>query len=261
MVDPARLHHRHPVTPYAGRPLTGVVRGTWLRGRPITGDGPPEERCSPGERHDPEPDPDRLHRPARPGLAQPRRRRVVAANDELFAERENLIKPEAPGYRPTPSATRARCTTAGRPGGGASPATTGRSCGSACPGWSAGWWSTPPSSPATTRRRARSRAPRSRATRPRDELQRGRLDAAGAPVRGARATPRNRFEVRRDRRGSPTSGCAIYPDGGVARLRVHGEVRARPAAARRRRPRPGRAGARRRGRSAAATCSTPRPAT
>jgi allantoinase len=33
-VDPGRLEHRHPVTPYAGQALTGVVRGTWLRGRP-----------------------------------------------------------------------------------------------------------------------------------------------------------------------------------------------------------------------------------
>ena len=40
VVDPARLHHRHPLTPYAGRPLAGVVRGTWLRGRPVTGDEP-----------------------------------------------------------------------------------------------------------------------------------------------------------------------------------------------------------------------------
>ncbi|MGI5322629.1 allantoinase AllB [Actinomadura nitritigenes] len=31
-VDPARLHHRHPVTPYEGRTLTGTVRTTWLRG-------------------------------------------------------------------------------------------------------------------------------------------------------------------------------------------------------------------------------------
>ena len=38
-VDPARLHHRHPITPYAGRGLTGVVRRTWLRGRPV-GDRP-----------------------------------------------------------------------------------------------------------------------------------------------------------------------------------------------------------------------------
>lgn len=32
-VDPARLHHRHPVTPYAGRALRGVVRATWVGGR------------------------------------------------------------------------------------------------------------------------------------------------------------------------------------------------------------------------------------
>src|ERR1700733_860664 len=31
-VEPARLLHRHPVTPYAGRTLTGRVRQTWLRG-------------------------------------------------------------------------------------------------------------------------------------------------------------------------------------------------------------------------------------
>ncbi|HEX9283815.1 MAG TPA: amidohydrolase family protein, partial [Gemmatimonadales bacterium] len=31
-VDPARLHHRHPVTPYAGMRLRGVVRQTYVRG-------------------------------------------------------------------------------------------------------------------------------------------------------------------------------------------------------------------------------------
>src|SRR5688500_4034139 len=34
-VDPARLHHRNPVTPYAGRRLDGVVRDVWLRGRRV----------------------------------------------------------------------------------------------------------------------------------------------------------------------------------------------------------------------------------
>mgnify|MGYP001192845822 CR=1 FL=1 len=37
VVDPARLHHRHPVTPYAGRLLSGVVRATWLRGEVVAG--------------------------------------------------------------------------------------------------------------------------------------------------------------------------------------------------------------------------------
>ena len=35
VVDPAALHHKNPVTPYAGRPLAGVVRSTWLRGEQI----------------------------------------------------------------------------------------------------------------------------------------------------------------------------------------------------------------------------------
>jgi allantoinase len=35
VVDPARLYHRHPVTPYAGRTLTGAVRDTLLRGESI----------------------------------------------------------------------------------------------------------------------------------------------------------------------------------------------------------------------------------
>ncbi|MQS10350.1 amidohydrolase family protein, partial [Streptomyces alkaliphilus] len=35
-VDPAALHHRNPVTAWAGRTLHGVVRRTWLRGTDIT---------------------------------------------------------------------------------------------------------------------------------------------------------------------------------------------------------------------------------
>lgn len=38
IVDPAALLHRHPVTPYAGRELTGVVRATWVRGRKVDTD-------------------------------------------------------------------------------------------------------------------------------------------------------------------------------------------------------------------------------
>ncbi|WHT17733.1 allantoinase AllB [Crossiella sp. CA-258035] len=34
-VTPGELRHRHPITPYAGRELTGVVRRTWLRGKEI----------------------------------------------------------------------------------------------------------------------------------------------------------------------------------------------------------------------------------
>ena len=37
VVDPERLHHRHKLTPYAGRRLAGEVRRTWLRGEPASG--------------------------------------------------------------------------------------------------------------------------------------------------------------------------------------------------------------------------------
>jgi allantoinase len=40
VVDPFTLQHRNPLTPYAGQELTGVVRSTWLRGVPVTGDAP-----------------------------------------------------------------------------------------------------------------------------------------------------------------------------------------------------------------------------
>ncbi len=37
-VDPWALHHRNPVTPYAGTTLRGVVRSTWLRGEVVDGE-------------------------------------------------------------------------------------------------------------------------------------------------------------------------------------------------------------------------------
>jgi allantoinase len=40
VVDPASLAHRHPVSPYGGRRLTGVVRSTWLAGAAIDPDKP-----------------------------------------------------------------------------------------------------------------------------------------------------------------------------------------------------------------------------
>ncbi|MCP2365913.1 allantoinase [Agromyces flavus] len=36
-VDAARLEHRHPITPYDGRTLQGVVRATYLAGEPVDG--------------------------------------------------------------------------------------------------------------------------------------------------------------------------------------------------------------------------------
>lgn len=44
VVDADRLHHKNAITPYAGRTLDGVVRSTWLRGRPVDVAAPPRGR-------------------------------------------------------------------------------------------------------------------------------------------------------------------------------------------------------------------------
>ncbi len=44
VVDPARLQHRNPVTPYAGKELTGVVRRTFLRGAEVSAGSAPAGR-------------------------------------------------------------------------------------------------------------------------------------------------------------------------------------------------------------------------
>ncbi|RFU20491.1 allantoinase AllB [Geodermatophilus marinus] len=49
VVDPAKLFHRNPITPYAGRRLDGVVRSTWLRGRELAGDQPRGHLLTRGE--------------------------------------------------------------------------------------------------------------------------------------------------------------------------------------------------------------------
>jgi allantoinase len=49
VVDVARLHHRNPVTPYAQRPLAGVVRSTWLRGHRVDADDPRGQLITRGE--------------------------------------------------------------------------------------------------------------------------------------------------------------------------------------------------------------------
>ena len=45
-----RLQHRNPVTPYADRELTGVVRRTWLRGHQLAEGGAPLGRLISGGR-------------------------------------------------------------------------------------------------------------------------------------------------------------------------------------------------------------------
>lgn len=40
VVDPGKLHHKNPITPYAGKRLSGVVRQTFLRGKPVSYSAP-----------------------------------------------------------------------------------------------------------------------------------------------------------------------------------------------------------------------------
>jgi allantoinase len=49
VVDAHKLAHRNPVSAYHGRPLAGVVRRTWLRGKEITGDDPHGELLRRGD--------------------------------------------------------------------------------------------------------------------------------------------------------------------------------------------------------------------
>jgi allantoinase len=49
VVDPARLYHRHPLTPYAGARLDGVIRRAWLRGRPVPAERPEGRLLARGE--------------------------------------------------------------------------------------------------------------------------------------------------------------------------------------------------------------------
>jgi allantoinase len=52
VVDAATLHHRHPISPYQGRRLQGVVRRSYLRGQMVDVDGAPQGqlRQAPGHR-------------------------------------------------------------------------------------------------------------------------------------------------------------------------------------------------------------------
>lgn len=92
---------------------------------------------------------------------------VSAANDELFAQRENLIKPDAPLFDPADFGHKERCTTGGRLGVVVTKAvTTGRSCDWAPRASCTASSSTPLTSPVTTRRSSPWRRRRSTAIPP-----------------------------------------------------------------------------------------------
>src|SRR5262249_34548515 len=123
--------------------------------------------------------------------------------------------------RPGRSGTAGRSTTAGRPAAAASQVTTTRSCGSGCPASCTAWSSTPRSSAATTPPQVSVEALRAEGYPSRDELAAmtwhtlvARTDARGDAV--------NIYPVAGRRTRWTHVRLSIYPDGGVARFRVHG---------------------------------------
>ena len=85
------LQHRHPITPYAGRELTGVVP------RHLAARGTDRRRRAGDSWRGPMMDFGRLPDLARRDLGGA----VVWANDEAFAARQNLITPGPPVFDPT----------------------------------------------------------------------------------------------------------------------------------------------------------------
>ena len=219
-VDPARLHHRHPVSPYAGQHLHGVVA------RDLAARGARGRRAA---RHAAISERDGMTDfTALPDLASRRLGGgVVFANDEFFAAADNLVDPASPDFRA--EVVRAQGPDIRRVGDPPTPGTRTRPCHRAArarPAWYAAWSSTPRTSPATTRRTRRSRDAASRAirTRPNWPTHRGFRWCPRCALAGD--TP-NSFAVDGRQRVTHVR-LSIYPDGGVARLRVHGEVVADP---------------------------------
>ena len=152
---------------------------------------------------------------------------VVAANDEFFAPKENLLKRRRAGLArgrvhrarqvdgrlgdaPPPRSRARRARLVHRP---ARRARASRAAST----------STPRSSPATIRSRARSTRAISPGTAGGRRADAGAVarDPAASAAQGRRAQPAARSSRRRP---ATHLRLRIYPDGGVARLRVHGEV-------------------------------------
>ena len=226
---PATLQHRHKVTPYAGRDAARRASApTFLRGR----DGLRWRRCPRSAatlRTEPllpraltMTDFTDLDRPRRASAWAARRSR---ANDEFFARRRTCSSPAAA------SSSRSKYTDRGKwmdgwetPPQARRPATTGASSGSACPASIRGVVVDTATSRQLPRVAARSTRAVRRPPRRRRSCRRprGRRSCRRSPLQGGLA--RTSSPVDAAAAASRTCACNIYPDGGVARLRVHGEV-------------------------------------
>ena len=208
--SPRVLHHRHKLTPYAGAHASRRRRSDLPARVRGSSSGASSSGRRAGEILLPGPRMDRLHRARRPRLRAPRRRRARGERRVLRPEG----KPRQAGARrfsaSTSTPTAASGWTAGRRGAGASPGTTGASCGSACRAQSAASSWTPRTSGATTPKPARSRHARSRASR-RDATGRG--DPLGGDPAASRPAGRLRESLSPSRSSgaSRTCGSTSFP--------------------------------------------------
>ncbi len=222
MVTENVLRHRHAITPWLGRTLAGVVEATYLRGERVyargAADPPPRGRLL---------TPYRLMTTFTDlvDVAAPRLGgAVLLANDEFFAPKENLLKPEKPAWREGEYTDRGKWMDGWETRRRRAPGHDWCLSGSASRRWCTAWWWIPASSRATFPSSARSRPARSTARRMPRRSRRARRRSGGdpPPLAAPAATPRTCSPSLRDRRVTHLR-FNIYPDGGVARLRVYGE--------------------------------------
>ena len=149
---------------------------------------------------------------------------VLGANDEFFAPKENLLKSRPSGL------ARGRIHRSrqvdGRLGNAPPPharATTGASCGSASPVSFRAWWSIPATSRATIRRPVRSKPARPAAIPMPRSLRQPTDWVQLLPKTQLQGHAENAFPIDAPRRFTHLR-FNIFPDGGVARLRVYGTV-------------------------------------
>ena len=218
------LRHRHPITPWLGRTTRGSCRGHVPSGRMhicprCGGSAAARSTAHPSRRMSLFTDLVDVAAARLGGTRAAGERRVLRARRRTFSSRRSRSGARAS----TPTA--ASGWTDGRRAAAASPDTTGVSSGSAFRRSCTAWSSIRASSRATIPSSARSRRARSTGTPDARERSRQETEERGRKFSrdpASEATPRIRFAI--TLRGRVTHlRFNIYPDGGVARLRVYGE--------------------------------------
>ena len=230
VVDVQRaLHQRHTISPYARRGCAGVVHATYLRGRKVFEARQPSG--TPGGRAGAP----RVNMSSPPStmsdfteLVDLAAERLGGAalfcNDEFFAERDNLLRAEAAVFIPGKYTDRGKWMDGWETRRRREPGHDWSSCGSACRASCAACGRHGATSPATTRSPSASRGAARRAQATLEGLEARRWFELCRQGRTSRATRSNAFAVDGAWRITHVR-LRIYPDGGVARLRVHGARR------------------------------------